>query len=534
MAKISYNNFRKKLREAVWPPIPGEARNLREIHNGFFQEAMATAGKWVSCLQVNNTTVFPFCSTCVQCAKSVIEAPVGKIKRVFTIANDEWCDPVKYWQWTFKEVECWAWNLASSFTTPTNAGLPALSQGLKIAEDTTDIEYGRARIGAWARHRHRLYLTPWIQSNESIVVEWDGVKQNWGDADIVDEDLWDLHVQEFIKLFVRFKHEDQFGVDRKKKIDLDAQYKEKLADIMHDCESRERAELEEECLNPARAASASELTDDEVEEEEAEEIVFANIGDFADPDNGTAESDVAALVAGWSPAFILSNGSNHFGSPADYATKVGAYYAAYIGTQVTDQKFFPAIGYHDWEDAGLSAYQSYFALPGNERFYDFVYEGIHFFVLHSGIPSGGDGSTSNETEGHTPTSNQAEWLRARLALSTATWKIVILHDPPYTSDATDYPGFTQLQWPFRTWGADVVFCARGHFYERQKVSGINYLINGAGGAALGSFTGAPDATSLLRYNAKNGAIKVTVTISSLVAQFINTDGDVIDTLTLTK
>ena len=93
MAKISYQDFRQKLRREIWPSTPGEAANLVDQHNTWFLEAMANAGKWVKCLQDNHTDVHPFCSTFVECGKTVVPAPIGHMRRVYTIANGEWCDP---------------------------------------------------------------------------------------------------------------------------------------------------------------------------------------------------------------------------------------------------------------------------------------------------------------------------------------------------------------------------------------------------------------------------------------------------------
>src|SRR5665647_1232416 len=109
---------------------------------------------------------------------------------------------------------------------------------------------------------------------------------------------------------------------------------------------------------------------------------FAIIGDYG-MDNDS-EAAVANLVKSWNPAYIVTVGDDY------YATAGGAGTAKY--DEATDA-YFPAMGNHDYTDAGPSpdTYLTYFDLPGkgfintsgNERFYDFVQGPIHFFMIDS-------------------------------------------------------------------------------------------------------------------------------------------------------
>ena len=104
-----------------------------------------------------------------------------------------------------------------------------------------------------------------------------------------------------------------------------------------------------------------------------------------------------------------------------------------------------------------------------------------------------DGSNSAYTE----IAAQGAWLQQRLAASTARWKIVIFHDPPYNSAAGAENAVYQyayMRWPFQAWGASAVISGHVHNYERlempdadssmEPVYGqptIPYFVNGAGG-----------------------------------------------------
>ena len=257
-------------------------------------------------------------------------------------------------------------------------------------------------------------------------------------------------------------------------------------------------------------------------------ITFAVIGDFGS--GASTEQDVANLVKSWNPSFIVTVGDNNYpdGEAATIDHTIGKYYHDFIhpytgayGAGATTNRFWPAVGNHDWDNktgAPLSPYLNYFALPGKERYYDFVQGPVHFFMIDS---------DSREPDGYRSTSVQAQWLQTRLALSTAPWKIVVLHHAPYSSRTS----YTSLQWPFREWGADAVLNGHAHVYERVLKDGVPYITNGLGGESLGSFDTAIEG-SMVRYGANYGAMKVTASSTTLTFKFITRAGVTIDTYTL--
>lgn len=258
----------------------------------------------------------------------------------------------------------------------------------------------------------------------------------------------------------------------------------------------------------------------------AQPLVFAVIGDFGL--DGTAEARVATLVKSWNPEFILTVGDNNYpsGAQATIDTNIGKYYAEFIypytgayTKTATTNRFFPTLGNHDWYTTNAQPYLDYFALPNNERYYDFVWGPVHFFALDS---------DTHEPDGVTSSSVQAQWLQNRLAASTSCWNVVYFHHAPYSSGA--HGNSAWMQWDFRAWGADVVLAGHDHTYERILLDGFLYLVNGAGGAALYNF-GTPIAGSVVRYNAKHGALRVTATPTTLTYEFIDVDGTLVDTYT---
>ena len=250
---------------------------------------------------------------------------------------------------------------------------------------------------------------------------------------------------------------------------------------------------------------------------------FAAIGDYGI--NSDGERQVAALVKGWSPDFVITLGDNNYpsGAVGTIDTNIGQFFHELIGGYVgrfgcgaRENRFFPALGNHDlYTDAGRP-YVDYFQLPGNERYYDFVRGAVHLFALDS------DGS---EPDGNTAGSAQATWLKARLAASTARWQVVYLHHAPYSSGA--HGSSPELQWPYAAWGADLVLAGHDHTYERIAVDGITYVVNGLGGAANYAF-GTVVPGSVARYTGGFGALLLDADASRMRLRFIGTAGNLID------
>jgi len=278
------------------------------------------------------------------------------------------------------------------------------------------------------------------------------------------------------------------------------------------------------CLGLALLLASSVIASPVLAQEEA--IRFAAFGDYGPDGPGTGTSAVSQLVENKAPDFIISLGDQCYGSSPPIATQVGKYY----GDWVTEQRFWPSLGNHEFADAcgggkRASGYRAYFELPNNERYYDYVRGPVHFFVMNS----------ATEPDGKDATSKQALWLKGKLAEATEAWKVVYFHHPPYGSG----PRLAKMRWPFEAWGADVVLSGHAHHYERlfkdDNKDGVimPYFISGLGGASKGSFTSnAPG--SQARYNADYGAMFITATATTLSFEFRNISDELIDSYRMSK
>lgn len=271
---------------------------------------------------------------------------------------------------------------------------------------------------------------------------------------------------------------------------------------------------------------------------------FAAVGDFGDDQhNSAAVAAVAALVKGWGPEFVITLGDNNYncGAQQTIANNITKHYGEFIDRN----SFFPVLGNHDWGhnwgrnlpgDApgvcrqkkpntasacpaqDIGPYLSLFNLPGNERYYEFTRGPVQFFALDSDC---------HEPDGITPDSKQAEWLREGLKNSTALYKFVYMHHPPFSSGS--HGSQKNLQWPFKEWGATVVMAGHEHSYERLHAGELPYIINGSGGRKLRPFNEANKLPASLYRNATDyGAMLITADQQKMTLEFFNRQGARLD------
>lgn len=262
-----------------------------------------------------------------------------------------------------------------------------------------------------------------------------------------------------------------------------------------------------------------------VVERAAESVTFAIIGDFGKA--GPAEADVSALVHGWTPDFIVTTGDNNYddGAAATIDENIGQYYADFIapyrgklGKGGGENRFFPALGNHDWRTADLRPYTDYFTLPGNERYYAVSWGPVDVFVVDS---------DSHEPDGNGVDSVQAKWLAQAMKAADGPWKIVVMHHPPHSSG--DHGASVGMRWPYAEWGATAVVAGHDHHYERFDIDGLPYFVNGLGGNPERYRVGDPEDGSQVRYNDDHGAMRVYADAQGIQFEFVTRTGKTIDT-----
>lgn len=185
-------------------------------------------------------------------------------------------------------------------------------------------------------------------------------------------------------------------------------------------------------------------------------------------------------------------------------------------------------------DPGEAAfYFQRFGLPGNERWYSFDWQGVHFVALDT------------FTEARVPPA-QVGWLQEDLAAhAAATWTIVVLHEPPYSSNLAhgSSPRVQQLLVPvFDEHGVDLVLAAHDHAYERTHpirqgsvdANGTVYVVTGGGGNGIYPDFDDDNDWSAVRI-AEFHVTTLNVTPTRIEGRAVSTDdGRTLDSFVLTK
>lgn len=265
---------------------------------------------------------------------------------------------------------------------------------------------------------------------------------------------------------------------------------------------------------------------------EQDSVVFAIIGDFGEDSPG--EANVAAMVKGWKPEFIVTVGDNNYplGSASTIVNNVGKHYGDFIynpdapadrvctgkAAQEKVNRFFPSPGNHDnYALPKLKPYKEYFTLPGDELNYDFTWGPVQFYSLN-----GGAGGVIKQ--------QARNWLKDKLAQSTKPFKLVYMHHPPYSPGPHGSATGTQL--PYAQWGADAVLTGHEHFYVRvtdntSPNKPLYLIIGNSGNENLYKCSANPldpqRFTVNMCDNTRFGAIKVTATKNKMVFEYFTTD-----------
>ena len=187
-------------------------------------------------------------------------------------SNDDWCSKVYYQQVDYAHIEryvhanrsCGApadsiwyvanalaaqifgnWRVKRRYCPPTDVGfenLPPLPPGFHYPQTSTDAG-GRSSGGSFAIKHGRIYIVPWIESTESVVVEWNGLKTNWADSDLVTDDP---RFEKAVRLKVGIDHYLNYEDNAARLADFKRQYFGEpgapgvLRELIIDCRNRTR------------------------------------------------------------------------------------------------------------------------------------------------------------------------------------------------------------------------------------------------------------------------------------------------------
>jgi hypothetical protein len=135
-----------------------------------------------------------------------------------------------------------------------------------------------------------------------------------------------------------------------------------------------------------------------------------------------------------------------------------------------------------------------------------------------------------------PTDRQTAWLRKELAESSSTWKIAVLHHPPYTCGGHSGDRSVQRRWVplFEDYGVQLVLSGHDHNYQRFAArNGVTYVVHGGGAAGLYRLRGCPSSyPPRVRARYEHGFLSVSIGADDLEVSAVDLRGRVRDRFSL--
>lgn len=282
----TFGQLKTEARARIWPS--GESDRLVAAHDKLFIDAMIDLQTWVKCLLQDHTDVIPHCATYYNCGLTVLDAPRGRILRLSVVdkldpdtleedpdADTDYCREIVYSQvdpcyihsYLSKSQACgsclsiplyFGLPLGScgvaAYPVPTDedvpTGLPILPLGYHYPQESTDRSYGRSFCGVWAIERGKIFVAPWIQSTETILLTWDGIKRSWSDQDPVDPDPM---LSQAVEEYVRWHHASKYDRDPGEAERASGAFNLARQMLIHEC----REETRVRACEPSHARAAS-------------------------------------------------------------------------------------------------------------------------------------------------------------------------------------------------------------------------------------------------------------------------------------
>lgn len=201
---------------------------------------------------------------------------------------------------------------------------------------------------------------------------------------------------------------------------------------------------------------------------------------------------------------IITYGDNNYeyGSEGTIEANIGKYYSQWIkpfkgstrwlatngrlySGSKDSNRFHPCLGNHDGYNYSLIIWYDWFGIP---RYYIWSYGNVSFFIINSAYGNSTIlGRFNFEPDGIDSNSVQAQWLKTQLRNSSAKFKIVVMHHPPYSSVQAGYEDtYWNLRWNYKIWGASAIVCGHNHLYEFLIIqsgnnAGLPIFVVGTGG-----------------------------------------------------
>ncbi len=255
-------------------------------------------------------------------------------------------------------------------------------------------------------------------------------------------------------------------------------------------------------------------------------VKFLSYGDTRT--NGSVHNGLAGQVVslfGSDPAFqTLNLNVGDWVSGDSESAWTGEWYNTSYANLRAQEASIADTGVRGNHESGATYWKRYFPQPyqAGGLYRSFDYGPMHIAML-------------DQYTAYNAGSTQYNWLKNDLAASTKTWKLVVLHEPGWSSGGGHGNNTTvqnDLEPLFKQYGVSIVFGGHNHYYARATVDGIQHLTMGGGGAPL--YAPGSGYPNIVASNSSYSFGQFTISGNTLTAKVVNNSGATIDSFTITR
>jgi hypothetical protein len=191
--------------------------------------------------------------------------------------------------------------------------------------------------------------------------------------------------------------------------------------------------------------------------------------------NVAPHDQISALIYAANPVLLLQGGD--VCASSTYSVFKSEFFRTNELNLISHVPFVWTPGNHETWSTNTKAFsKAPQSSSGIEDYYSFDYGDIHFMVLNTQLA-------------YTVGSAQYNWVMNDLSSTTRKWKIVIGHIPGYTAGGSgahveDQNMIAMSVNLFVPNGVDLVLNGHNHFYQHNRVSGLDHVVIGSAGAPL--------------------------------------------------
>lgn len=184
--------------------------------------------------------------------------------------------------------------------------------------------------------------------------------------------------------------------------------------------------------------------------------------------------------------------------------------------------FISAAGNHDYDSGGITAFKSFFGI--GDTYFTRTFGDVEFIFLDS---NGDHPDNDTASAAAFEASTMGQWAINALDASTAPWKVLVFHHPPYSSgSAHGSNAYMQVDWG--GYGAHAVLCGHEHLYERLHVDNTVYLTVGVAGGTRRSYSTQLSSSQAIFTGADSvGYLRLFSNPNNLIFEWVESNGSTV-------